>query len=590
MLRTLRFLRNHPAPVLLFAFPWILLAVNPNWPFANGGNCDPWFYYGFFTNYPQLYQVRPHYDGERLPVILPGYLFHQLFSPTVATVLLHVTFFYIAIFSLFYTLKQLHDQRTALLTTLLLSCHSFFVGAMGWDYGDGFGIAYYLLAIALLIRSVTAAWPSVWIGLCGMVSAALFYTYPLWLIFLPFFPLYYALPVRASGRRPLWSAILVFGACFAMGFAGLTAFFSLLNHWVGGSYNFYRYSLKTMFAVSELPTWHNTDFRWLSTATWDVFPLILFLAAVLYILVVYLAKKERPGIITWLFLANFIWCFLAFSYLTFVKGRRILEFDYYASSLLPLMFLVIGSVFLSGSSKVRLPVFLFVVGAAAVVCVLPLWKHWWYPAMFTDLPLAHKHPGVVNHYLLGCCAVGLTGLVLRIFFRDSRLTWLACVFALCAADFGLVPAFTRATWVTGYRGAAFYERVTKAIEVVKMQTGIETPPYFWFSLDDKENLDHRAIARTLLAHQIVDMNFPRVAPGYTIPPGSLVLILTEKQDIIDVAQNALGTLGLTGSGFTQIKITDRTDSYWMTFVRVKQREPTHTEGLSFSHSKGPGYD
>jgi hypothetical protein len=576
MLRVLCILRNHPAAVLLFAIPWILLVLNPNWPFANGGNCDPWFYYGFFTNYPQLYQVRPHYDGERLPVILPGYLFHQLFSPTVATVLLHVTFFYIAIFSLFYTLKQLHDQRTAFLTTILLSCHSFFVGAMGWDYGDGFGLAYYLLAIAFLTRSLTAAWPSVWIGLCGVGSAALFYTYPLWLVFLPFFPVFYVLPVWTSGRRPLWSAIGGFGAFFAIGFAALTGFFALLNHWVGGSYNFYKQSLKTMFMVSELPTWHNTDFRWLSTATWDVFPLILFLASVLYILVGCLAKKARPGIITWLSLCNFIYCFLVFCYLTFIKGHRILEFDYYVSSLLPAMFLVIGLVFLSGSSKISLPLYSLSAGAAAVIGLLPLWKHWWYPAMLAGIPFANKHPSVVNYYMFGCCIVGFIGFLVRIIFRESRLSWLGCVLAFCIAGFGLVPAFTRAPWLTGYRGAAFYARVDKAIEVVKMQTGIEKPPYFWFSLADKENLDHRAIARALIAHQIADMNFPKVAPGYTIPPGSVVLILTEKQDIIDVAQNALKSLGLTGAGFTQIRITDRSDSYWMTFVRVSQRDPART--------------
>jgi hypothetical protein len=137
-----------------------------------------------------------------------------------------------------------------------------------------------------------------------------------------------------------------------------------------------------------------------------------------------------------------------------------------------------------------------------------------------------------------------------------------------------VPAYTRATWITDYRGAAFYARVEKAIEVVKMQTGIEKPPYFWFSLADKENLDHRAIVRALIAHRNADMNFPSMAPGFTIPPGSIVLILTEKKDIIEVAQKALSTLGLTGKGLTQIRIADRSDSYWMTFVRVNQLDPT----------------
>src|SRR6516225_8452085 len=137
-----RLLPKKPDILFLVAVPWFLLVLNPNWPFANGGNCDPWFYYGHFTNYPHLYQIRPCYDGERLPVILPGYLFHAVFDPVIAQVLLHTTFFYIAVYSLYYILKQLHGRRTALSTAVLLGCHPFFLGAMGWDYGDGFGIAY----------------------------------------------------------------------------------------------------------------------------------------------------------------------------------------------------------------------------------------------------------------------------------------------------------------------------------------------------------------------------------------------------------------------------------------------------------------
>lgn len=575
MSRFLQLLRNHPAPVLLLGLPWLLLALNPNWPFANGGNCDPWFYYGFFTNYPQLYQVRPHYSGERLPVILPAYLFHKLFSPAVATVLLHISLFYVATFSLYYTLKQIHDRRTAFLTTLLLSCHSFFLGALGWDYGDGFGIAYYLLAIALLTRSIIAVRPSLWIGLCGLVSAALFYTYPLWLLFLPFFPFYYALPAWTKGHRAIGSSLLLFTTFFTAGFVGLTGFFSLLNHWVGGSYNFYRLSLATMLAVPKLPTWTNTDFGWVWTATWDIFPCIVFLASILYVLVTILAKNDRPPVTTWLFLCNFIFVSSVFGYLTFIKGRRILEFEYYTSSLLPAMFLVIGSVFLSGSLKVPRLIFSLAACGAAVVCLLPFRKHWWYPLMFSGTPLAFQHPSVVKYYMLGCGVVGFSGMALRVIFRGSRLTWLCCVFALCAAGFGLVPMFTRAMWLPEYRGSAFYARVAKAIEVVKMQTGIETPPYFWFNLEDSENLDHRAIARALMAFQITDMSFPLAGSSFTIPPGAAVLILTDKKEIIGLAQEALGRLGLTGSDFTQIRIRDRKDSYWMTFIRVRTREPAH---------------
>src|SRR5207248_1742219 len=153
----------------------------------------------------------------------------------------------LATFSLYYTVKQLTDARTGLLTALLLGCHPFFFGPLGWDYGDGFGMAYYLFAMAMLTRALTAAIPSIWITLCGAAAAALFYTYPLWLLFMPFFAFYYAIPTWRSGRRSLWLAFPLFGWFFVLGFALATGLLALINHWAGGSYNFYHWSLSLMF-------------------------------------------------------------------------------------------------------------------------------------------------------------------------------------------------------------------------------------------------------------------------------------------------------------------------------------------------------
>src|SRR5947209_4777507 len=76
--RIARFFSNDPYHVILFALPWLLLAVNVNWPFGNGHNCDPWFYWGHCQAFPKLFLSNPCYDGERLSVILPGYLFHHI--------------------------------------------------------------------------------------------------------------------------------------------------------------------------------------------------------------------------------------------------------------------------------------------------------------------------------------------------------------------------------------------------------------------------------------------------------------------------------------------------------------------------------
>jgi hypothetical protein len=158
----------------------------------------------------------------------------------------------------------------------------------------------------------------------------------------------------------------------------------------------------------------------------------------------------------------------------------------------------------------------------------------------------------------------------RILFRSSRVSWLVCIFAFAAAGFGLTPAYTRWPWIAGYRGPAMCARVDHALHVVKMQTGLVNTPFFWFSLTDKDYFDYLALARSLRAHGTTDWNFPNLAPGVVIPADSVVLILTEKSDVLGIARNALRSAGLEGTDFTQIRIADHDDSYWMTFVRVSR--------------------
>src|SRR5436309_3568597 len=54
MSRIARFLPKDPYHLILLALPWLLLAANVNWPFGNGDNWDPWFYWGHAHAFPRV--------------------------------------------------------------------------------------------------------------------------------------------------------------------------------------------------------------------------------------------------------------------------------------------------------------------------------------------------------------------------------------------------------------------------------------------------------------------------------------------------------------------------------------------------------
>jgi hypothetical protein len=71
-------LRNRIGLLLL---PWVLLAINPNWPFKSLGSMDPWYYFGGPIHFPHYQRLNPSYAGERLMWILPGFVLADILSP-----------------------------------------------------------------------------------------------------------------------------------------------------------------------------------------------------------------------------------------------------------------------------------------------------------------------------------------------------------------------------------------------------------------------------------------------------------------------------------------------------------------------------
>ena len=138
---------------IIFLIPLVLLLNNENWLYTEVGWTDPWSYLGRFLFYDS--QTFGDYKVTRFPWIWSGFAAYRLFSPEVATVVLGLSYFYLALFSFYLILARLFSTRAAFVTTVLLACYMEFQGSYGWLYHNMAATALYLLSLLLLIHAAT---------------------------------------------------------------------------------------------------------------------------------------------------------------------------------------------------------------------------------------------------------------------------------------------------------------------------------------------------------------------------------------------------------------------------------------------------
>ena len=76
--------------LLLAAIPLAMSIVNVNWLFTPIGSIDPWVNVGYFLHYSDPTFLNSYYKIARLSWIIPGFAAYQVFSPVVASYVLHV--------------------------------------------------------------------------------------------------------------------------------------------------------------------------------------------------------------------------------------------------------------------------------------------------------------------------------------------------------------------------------------------------------------------------------------------------------------------------------------------------------------------
>jgi hypothetical protein len=266
--------------VALLALPWLVLLADPLWVYSSLYR-DPWAYFGFFQNLPgQLAAFKDHYAAGRLSVLLPGWAAYSVLPPATANLVLHVGVYSVAVLSGYAALAATVGRRAAFLAAAALGGHYFFLRAVGWDYADGYVVAYFLLATALVTRATRPGrWWKVWSAAAGAVAAAVAVAYlGAVVLLIPLAGLFVVLN-RAGGRHPLDAAGFWVGA----GFFGALAGFGLISRLLGGSVVFFLPSLvyaARTFGPEAASQYIFSPTQWVGRAGWLIFPVAAVAGAV----------------------------------------------------------------------------------------------------------------------------------------------------------------------------------------------------------------------------------------------------------------------------------------------------------------------
>jgi len=278
------------AILVVLGVPAVQLSFGPAWMYTPP-SIDPWVYHGYFLHLNQHMVVfNGTYYGNRLAWILPGYLAHHFFPAQVANAILRLFLYWMAVLSTFFLVRRSYGDRCALVTSLLLCGYGSFLGAIGWDYVDGAGIAYSLLCLEELSAGASRFnnWSPLAVRRCvfaGIAFAAAIHSNMMLLCFVPALAVFFL-------SRTGWSGLpMAIPAVFGVG--ALTAILGAASLRLGGPFLFFWPSLLVGASLGKRNPWSIQGLAWTAHAWWLVIPSVACLLAVF--LAVKLLARRRSG-------------------------------------------------------------------------------------------------------------------------------------------------------------------------------------------------------------------------------------------------------------------------------------------------------
>jgi hypothetical protein len=573
--------RIWPYYLAIVCLPLIVLWRQDNSLFTPRGRLDSWFYLGFFRNLANFKKdlFPDTYYGSRLSWILPGYLVHSIFSPVLASAILHVLVVVTAAFGLFTALRLAAGARAALLTTIVFVCNPQLWYEAGNDYVFGIGIAYSLLTAAALACAAAHPDRRRWLVLAGCSIAGMIYCNTFWVALAPLLLLYYVTTHWAQGQLRK-QTFLRLATWTGAGFLAVTLVLCAVNYGLDGRVWFYAPSLRVIFGVMADNPWYQSPWTDYGPQPW------LWLSGLATVLaLIRLALYLRRGVAAGQgpALAFAIQLPLAAAlliYMQFVRHVAVLGWSYYAATLLPFTFLSFGTTFWKPIDRLTTRQY----GLICCLATLLFGTIWW---DYTGKALP-EWPRDIWPAL----AIGLAGLAAALVVsRPAASVVLGLLgFAVLTSEVRIGPDREIAAGPPSSPAAQHahrrnLERILKVRDVVESVRG-NRPIRFWYDRNEAASEDYLALNSTYLyLLTLLPKPIPQVSCFADLEPGSLVVVPSMRPETANAAFGALancgGVMGLRVSKAASPQIPSPYGTYTASVFRL-DRDPARWHNVSIA--------
>jgi hypothetical protein len=532
--------------------PLLMLAVSTDWVYSAAGLIDAWLYHGFFhlldefapTNFGRTYYA------TRLAWILPGYAAYHLMPPHAANLILHLTFFYIAIAAMYRTAAVLTTPAAALISTCAFATATPTIVAFGWDYVDGAVMAYTLVALWAVIEASVRQRHGALILVSGAAAACIVHSNLAAALLIPTIGIAYWHTHRQRNWRDVgW---FVCGAVIATSALGACSMAT------GGDFLFFLPSVRWASNSIGTQTFDPAPpLKWPGSARFVV-PLVGIVA----VFSAFGVTRTTATRTTSLMLAWLIAAFIGYDWGT---SGAMLQTQYYVSWFLPLGFLGLAAALapVSTGSSVMISAAIVAVDLPSLV-LMPNQLH-----QYAVAALGQRMP-VIEIAVVG--ATLLIGAAMGVWRIRIQPAVLAAVFV--AANF---VATTNLGYGITREGRSQFDTVQQTLAFIRSHVPAPARPLFWIQAGSRNSHYFDSLASTYLyMYSLVSFTYPSLLdesgrfpkPGSEIERGSYVLVTSDMPVDPAAIDREVQRYGMQAAVVASMPVRAEGTSFMLTLLRI----------------------